>query len=110
MYKLNMSMYTASLIYLFMLLVVFFYSKIHLLLDVIFLNITWENEVKLIKRSMQTIISLLISFSFMFIGAAMNLNSDLELLIIDIGVLMAIIITHIILVKFGTHKFNKTVG
>ena len=59
---------------------------------------------------MQTIISLLISFTFMFIGAGMKLSSDIELLIIDIGVFIAIIVTHIILVKFGSYKFNKTVG
>lgn len=109
-YKIDISLLTGALVYLFMLLVVFFYSKIHLLLDIIFLNINWENEVKLIKRSMQTIISLLISFTFMFIGAGMNLSSDMELLIINIGIFIAIIVTHIILVKFGSYKFNKTVG
>ena len=46
----------------------------------------------------------------MFIGASTNLSTDIELLIIDVGVLVAIIITHVILVKFGTHKFNNTVG
>lgn len=109
-YKLHMDFYTGLLIYLFMLLVVTFYSKIHLLLDMLFLNISWENETKLIKRSMQTIISLLISFSFMFIGAACNLNNNSKLLLINIGVFLAIIITHIILVTYGTNKFNKTLN
>ena len=110
MYKIDMSTYTSILIFIFMTLVLFFYSKIHLLLDVIFLNLSWDNEVKLIKRSMQTIISLVLALSFMFLGAAINLNSDTKLLMINIGVFLGVIIAHIVLIKFGTRKFNKTLN
>ena len=109
-YKIDMSLYTSILVGVFMFLTILLYSKVHLLLDVIFLNISWENEVKLIKRSIQTIISLVISFTLMFVGAAMNLNSDNKLMIVNVSILCLIIASHILLLKLGSNRFNKTIN
>lgn len=87
-----------------------FHSNFHILLDMFFLNISWENEIKVVKRSIQSVLSLV---SAIFLGVfpiATVFDKTYEIYIYISVLFVLTIASYIVLRTFGTTKFNKTIN
>ena len=87
-----------------------FHANFHLLLDMLFLNISWENEIKVIKRSIQSILSLVIAIFMGVLPLAARFDRIYKVYIYVGIILLLTIASYIVLRKFGTNKFNKTLN
>ena len=91
-------------------IVCLFLATTHLLVDIIFLKLDWENELKIIKRSLQSFISATLAMVVSLVPLCAVFNTKTKLSIY-IGVFVILFITSlIILTKYGTKKFESTIN
>ena len=108
--KLNMKLKYAVPLFLLYVVTTLFHANFHLLLDMLFLNISWENEIKVIKRSIQSILSLVTAIFMGVLPLAARFDRIYKVYIYVGIILLLTIASYIVLRKFGTNKFNKTLN
>lgn len=109
-FKLNIKIDFAIPLFLLYIVMTLFYSNIHLLLDILFLNISWENEIKVIKRSIQSILSLVIAIVLGILPLIIEIDKVFKLYIYVAALFIITIAVFIVLNNYGTKKFNKTLN
>ena len=83
---------------------------VDLLLDILFIKINWENEIKVIKRSIQSFLAMIFGMMIGIFGIGFSVSNNNDLIIfISILIVLAIIV-FILLNIFGTKKFESTVN
>ena len=109
-WKFNMTVSFAIPMFLLYLVVTLFHTNSHVLLDMLFLKISWENEIKIIKRSLQSIIAIV---SAIFIGVfpiAASIDKPILVYIYAGVIFLLTIVSYIVLKIYGNKKFNNTVN
>ena len=109
-WKLNMAVSFAIPMFLLYLVVTLFHTNFHVLLDMLFLKISWENEIKIIKRSLQSLLSLV---SAIFLGVfplATSIDKPIFIYIYAGAIFLLTIVSYIVLKIYGNKKFNNTVN
>lgn len=86
-----------------------FISQLGILINVYFPIFDWKNEIRVIKQSMATILTLFISFiiALMPFNLNNNLNNNLYILLITFSMVLLNIILYILLNTICTKKFKK---
>ena len=93
--------------FLLYLVVTLFHTNTHVLLDMLFLKISWENEIKIIKRSLQSIIAIV---SAIFIGVfpiAASIDKPILVYIYAGVIFLLTIVSYIVLKIYGNKHFNN---
>lgn len=109
-FKTKMKFMYAIPVFILYVMTTLFHANLHLLLDMFFLNISWENEIKVIKRSIQSFLSLVIAIFMGVFPLVTKLDRVYKIYIYVSGITMLTIASYVTLRKFGTNKFNKTLN
>lgn len=105
--KMDTNLFTSVLIALAIILCSVLYVLLHIFLDIAFLKLHWENEIKVVKQSIQSILSVAAAIALGIVPISLVKNSARMILYLSI-VLALIITVYLLLITFGNKKFEKT--
>jgi ABC-2 type transport system permease protein len=109
-FKLEMKIKYAIPMLVLYIVITLFYSLFHILLDMLFLKLSWENEIKVIKRSIQSIISLVVAIFIGVLPLIGVFKTTLHMYIYISAVVLLTIACYIILITYGSKKFNSSLN
>lgn len=109
-FKTEMKIKYAIPLFLLYVIVTLFHANFHLLIDMIFLNISWENEIKVVKRSIQSILSLVVAIFLGVFPLISRFDKPYKIYLYVSGVLILTIASYVALRTFGKNKYNKTLN
>ena len=109
-FKTEMKIKYAIPLFMLYVIVTLFHANFHLLLDMLFLNIHWENEIKVVKRSIQSILSLVIAIFLGVFPLLSRFDKPYKIYLFAGGMLILTIASYITLRTFGEKKFNNTLN
>ena len=109
-FKLHMKIkYAIPFLSLYILMTIL-HANFHLLLDMLFLKLSWENEIKIIKRSVQSFISLIFAIFTGVFPLVMVFKNPIHVYLYAGGVLILAIASYVALCTFGNKKYNETLN
>lgn len=109
-FKTEMKIKYAIPLFMLYIIVTLFHANFHLLLDMLFLNIHWENEIKVVKRSIQSILSLVIAIFLGVFPLLSRFDKPYKIYLFAGGMLILTIASYVTLRTFGEKKFNNTLN
>lgn len=109
-FKTHMKIEYAIPLFILYVIVTLFHANFHLLLDMLFLNISWENEIKVVKRSIQSILSLVVAIFLGVFPLVSRFDKPYKIYLFAGGMLILTIASYVALRTFGQNKYDKTLN